>query len=145
MFSWFFSTITDNSRVMQGTAWSWRGRVRYPLDKKRSFSLRNSSVNVTKTSSLQIWSHLQKKFLMGNVIFCTVFLNYQTNFTTFNYFLVWFLPFSVLDCCVNIVLFTLDLVLVPGLCIAAIKYIFHLIRFVSVLPFFSLLSLHKIP
>ena len=41
--------------------------------KKWSFPLRISSVNMTKFCSfLRIWSHLLKKFLMENFIFCAV-------------------------------------------------------------------------
>ena len=44
------------------------------MHKKQSFPLRISSVNVTKTSGfLQIWSHMLKKFLTENFIFCTGF------------------------------------------------------------------------
>ena len=42
------------------------------LHKKWSYPLRISSVNVTKSASLQIWSHLLKKSLMENFIFCAV-------------------------------------------------------------------------
>ena len=41
-----------------------------PLLKKWRFSLRISSVNVTKSSFLRIWSHSLKKSLMQNFIFC---------------------------------------------------------------------------
>ena len=46
----------------------------YPvLHKKWSFPLKISSVNVTKSASfLRIWSHLLKKSLMENFIFCLV-------------------------------------------------------------------------
>ena len=39
------------------------------VHKKWSFALRISSVNATKSA---IWSHLLKKSLMGNFIFCAV-------------------------------------------------------------------------
>ena len=41
------------------------------LQKKWSFPIRISSVNVTK-SAVRIWSHLLKKSLMKNFIFCAV-------------------------------------------------------------------------
>ena len=37
--------------------------------KKKRFQLRISSVNVTKSSFLRIWSHLLKKSLIENFIF----------------------------------------------------------------------------
>ena len=45
--------------------------VHYSPHKRWSFPLRISSVNVTK-SALRIWSHLLKKSLMENFIFCAV-------------------------------------------------------------------------
>ena len=49
--------------------------------KKSSFSLRISSVNLTKPQFPSDWSHLLKKPLMENVIFCAVsfFNSAQTN------------------------------------------------------------------
>ena len=49
-----------------------------PLQKKRSFPLSISSVNVTKSAIvLRIWSHLLKKFLMENFIFCAMFVVFR--------------------------------------------------------------------
>ena len=42
------------------------------LHKKWSFPLRISSVNVIKSRKLRIWSHLLKKPLLENFIFCAV-------------------------------------------------------------------------
>ena len=58
-------------------------RMSFDIAEKWSFSLRISSVNVTKSTVLEnparrIWSHLQKKFLMKNFIFCAV-RNYSEN------------------------------------------------------------------
>ena len=44
------------------------------LHKKWSFPLRISSVNVTKSAVLWIWSHSLEKFLMENFIFCAVWV-----------------------------------------------------------------------
>ena len=43
------------------------------LHKKWCFPLRISSVNVNKKSFLRIWSHLLKKYLIENFIFCVHF------------------------------------------------------------------------
>ena len=69
--------------------------------------------------------------------------NYQTTF--FNYLFVWLLPLGVLEFCDNVVLLNLGYILVQGLLILAIKYIFNLIRFVSVFAFIPLLSPSKLP
>ena len=58
-------------------------RMSSDITEKWSFSLRISSVNMTKSTVLEIqawriWSHLQKKFLMKNFIFRAV-RNYSEN------------------------------------------------------------------
>ena len=54
-----------------------RNSALFALYKKSSFSLRISSVDVTKSAEtgnpeIRIWSHLLKKFVMENFIFCAV-------------------------------------------------------------------------
>ena len=49
--------------------------VTLSLHKKLSFRLRISSLNVTKSSFLRIWSHLLKKSLMGNHVVIRTFKN----------------------------------------------------------------------
>ena len=50
-----------------------RGPRKTNAPKNEVFLLRISSVNVTKIRNfLRVWSHLPKKSLMGNLIFCAV-------------------------------------------------------------------------
>ena len=51
----------------------WNKTTSYhTLHKKKFFPLRISSVNVTKSAVSCGWSHLLKKFLIENYIFCVV-------------------------------------------------------------------------
>ena len=50
---------------------AFMGKTR-TAQKKRSFPLRISLVNVDKSAVLRICSHILKKFLMENFIFCAV-------------------------------------------------------------------------
>ena len=49
-----------------------RRKQLFSLHKKWSFPLGISSVNVTKSALLRIWSQLMEKFNMENFIFCAV-------------------------------------------------------------------------
>ena len=65
-----FQMFLHLSKIMWNT---FSDSIGSSLHKKWSFPLRISSVNVTKFASfLRIWSHLLKKSLMGNFIFCAV-------------------------------------------------------------------------
>ena len=68
---WLAEMNWKNWKIIR-SFWYWmKNRVAVSVHKKRSFPLRNSSVNVTK-SFLLFWSHLLKKSLMGHFIFCAL-------------------------------------------------------------------------
>ena len=67
--SFFVSKMESFETIVNGES-----RCKALTAQKMNFSIKFSSVNVTKSAGfLQIWSHLLKKSSMKNFIFCTVF------------------------------------------------------------------------
>ena len=66
-FQWpVLSRLRSQSKTL-----SWCCKIQVPLHKKWSFPLRISSVNFFR--KLRIWSHLLKKSLTENFIFCAMY------------------------------------------------------------------------
>ena len=58
-----------------------RHRLSLPIHTipKMMFSIKDFFINVSKFSFLQIWTHLLRKYLMENVIFCAVSIPMREN------------------------------------------------------------------